>query len=215
MAFSTIGYGDLSPATPAGRSVFVVWALVGVGAMTILISGMFTVLQAKKGLKSLAIVLSEAYASRYKSVLSQGSFEQAVKNFRGRRASSRDASPDRHCTREHARRNLEGLPAELLTHAKTFHEHIYYFSNSLNGYEQPPQTLRKLLDEIAESEHMDARLKLEMMRDEHARKVFSCVAYMHSLRFLLTTCIQTLFIMSYEGKWRLSFIYALLIVLNQ
>jgi voltage-gated potassium channel Kch len=39
VAFSTIGYGDMSPESPAGRSVFVVWALLGVGAMTILISG--------------------------------------------------------------------------------------------------------------------------------------------------------------------------------
>lgn len=39
VAFSTIGYGDLTPVTPTGRSVFIVWALLGVGAMTILISG--------------------------------------------------------------------------------------------------------------------------------------------------------------------------------
>ena len=39
IAFTTIGYGDLSPTTAAGRSVFVVWALLGVGTMTILISG--------------------------------------------------------------------------------------------------------------------------------------------------------------------------------
>lgn len=37
--FSTIGYGDRTPQTPAGRSVFIVWALHGVGTMTILISG--------------------------------------------------------------------------------------------------------------------------------------------------------------------------------
>ena len=39
IAFTTIGYGDLSPETPAGRSVFVVWALLGVGTVTVLISG--------------------------------------------------------------------------------------------------------------------------------------------------------------------------------
>ena len=42
MAFTTTGYGDFAPATPTGRSIFVVWALLGVAAMTILISGMFT-----------------------------------------------------------------------------------------------------------------------------------------------------------------------------
>ena len=39
VAFSTIGYGDFAPATPAGRSIFVVWAILGVGTMTILVSG--------------------------------------------------------------------------------------------------------------------------------------------------------------------------------
>jgi len=41
IAFTTIGYGDLSPVTPVGRAVFVFWALLGVGALTILISGMY------------------------------------------------------------------------------------------------------------------------------------------------------------------------------
>ena len=39
MAFTTTGYGDFAPVTPAGRSIFVVWALVGVATMTILIAG--------------------------------------------------------------------------------------------------------------------------------------------------------------------------------
>lgn len=223
MAFSTIGYGDMTPATPAGRSVFVLWALMGVAAMTILISGRVHSLARGKGLKLLAIVLSEAYSSRYKNVLSKGSFERAIKNFRRRRESSppshiigshphsrsrsRDASPDRRYTHEHAKRDLEGLPAELLTHAKNFHEHIYYFLSSVNGNEPPPHTLRKLLDEIAESEQMDARLKREMMRDDNARKVISCV-HICILSFPIDHRAQTLFIMSYESKWPLFFTHA-------
>ncbi len=39
LAFSTTGFGDFSPQTPAGRSVFVVWALFGVGTLTIVVSG--------------------------------------------------------------------------------------------------------------------------------------------------------------------------------
>ncbi|KZT28026.1 voltage-gated potassium channel [Neolentinus lepideus HHB14362 ss-1] len=39
ISFTTIGYGDFSPQTPAGRAIFVVWALLGVATMTILISG--------------------------------------------------------------------------------------------------------------------------------------------------------------------------------
>ena len=39
IAFTTTGYGDYSPETPAGRSIFVFWALFGVGTLTILVSG--------------------------------------------------------------------------------------------------------------------------------------------------------------------------------
>jgi hypothetical protein len=42
VAFTSIGYGDYHPDTPAGRSIFVVWAILGVGTMTILISGAST-----------------------------------------------------------------------------------------------------------------------------------------------------------------------------
>ena len=68
-------------------------------------------------------------------------------------------------------RDLEALPADLLTHAKTFHEHVYYLMNSMSGNEPPPQTLNKLLDDIAETEHMDSRLKQEVLGDDGARKV--------------------------------------------
>ncbi|KAF9529080.1 hypothetical protein CPB83DRAFT_853192 [Crepidotus variabilis] len=52
ISFTTVGYGDYSPKTPAGRSIFVVWALLGVATVTILIS-----------------VVSEAYSTRYKSII--------------------------------------------------------------------------------------------------------------------------------------------------
>jgi len=65
VTFSTIGYGDLAPSTPAGRSIFVIWALLGVGTMTILIS-----------------VLTEAYSSKYQSILKTNNFHRSVQAFR-------------------------------------------------------------------------------------------------------------------------------------
>ncbi|KAF8804604.1 voltage-gated potassium channel [Phlegmacium glaucopus] len=52
IAFSTVGYGDFSPKTQAGRSIFVVWALIGVATMTTLIS-----------------IITEAYSKSYKSAI--------------------------------------------------------------------------------------------------------------------------------------------------
>ncbi|KIJ29275.1 hypothetical protein M422DRAFT_71237 [Sphaerobolus stellatus SS14] len=195
IAFTSIGYGDYSPATPAGRSVFVVWALMGVGAMTILIS-----------------VLCEAGSSRYKNALSKGSFARAVKNFRERRATSpsphttsyrfhsrsrsREMSPDRDYTHEHAKRDLEALPGDLLNHAKAFHEHIYYFLNGVDGSEAPPPTLQRLLEEVAESEHMDDALKSEIMEDEGARKALFMMSYEGALRKMIKTAERAVAILS-------------------
>jgi hypothetical protein len=44
ITFSSVGYGDLAPTTPAGRAIFVFWAFLGVGTMTILISSECSVL---------------------------------------------------------------------------------------------------------------------------------------------------------------------------
>ncbi|TFK20395.1 voltage-gated potassium channel [Coprinopsis marcescibilis] len=52
ITFTTVGYGDLTPHSPAGRSIFVVWALLGVATMTTLIS-----------------ILSEMYSRRYKEAI--------------------------------------------------------------------------------------------------------------------------------------------------
>ncbi|KAK1219250.1 Potassium channel [Marasmius sp. AFHP31] len=73
ISFTTIGYGDFSPKTPAGRSVFVVWALFGVATMTILIS-----------VPGPPIVVSEAYTSRYKNILKVGIFTRMVEKFQAK-----------------------------------------------------------------------------------------------------------------------------------
>jgi hypothetical protein len=38
IAFTTVGYGDLYPKTPAGRAIFVFWALLGVAGVSVLIA---------------------------------------------------------------------------------------------------------------------------------------------------------------------------------
>ena len=85
MAFTSIGYGDYHPDTPAGRSIFVVWAILGVGTMTILISGASIC-------KSHVIfvhylrpsVIQDASGSRYQSATYIKVFNKAVKRYRQR-----------------------------------------------------------------------------------------------------------------------------------
>ncbi|KAG8954859.1 hypothetical protein FRC04_010342 [Tulasnella sp. 424] len=201
MSFSTIGYGEIVPKSPAGRAVFVVWALMGVAAMTILIA-----------------VLSEAYSSQYKSALQKGSFHKAIKSFEGKEA-QRGKSPDNekspresiHLAHEEAkheielenaqspsdlaqkildstRRQLDVIPLNVITHAKTFHDHVRYFANHPQyPHEPPPTSLTDLLDEIAESEKMDERMKEELLGDEEARKALFFMSYERAFRKLIET----------------------------
>ncbi|TFK37156.1 hypothetical protein BDQ12DRAFT_653043 [Crucibulum laeve] len=80
IAFTTLGYGDFSPKTPAGRSIFVVWALLGVGTMTILIS-----------------FIGDAYSARYKRVIRSKAYEEAMHDYHERataRISEKNEHPD-------------------------------------------------------------------------------------------------------------------------
>ncbi|KAG8923479.1 hypothetical protein FRC01_012708 [Tulasnella sp. 417] len=202
MSFSTIGYGEIVPKSPAGRAVFVVWALMGVAAMTILIA-----------------VLSEAYSSRYKSALQKGSFHKAMKSFEGKEEARREKSHDNeksprgsidlaHDEAQHdievenakcpsdlaqkildsTRRHLDPIPLNVITHAKTFHDHVRYFANHPQyPHEPPPTSLTDLLDEIAESEKMDERMKQELLGDEEARKALFFMSYERAFRKLIDT----------------------------
>jgi len=85
--------GDFSPKTPAGRSIFVVWALLGVGTMTILISSTFLHLLTMK-------LLLKRHSSR------RGIFNKIQKHHQvGSRSSGRAAFQ-----RSDSQRLLFGLP---------------------------------------------------------------------------------------------------------
>lgn len=66
VTFTTIGYGDYTPTTGAGRAFFIVWALFGVGIMTVLLS-----------------VLGDAWQSHYKQIIA--STHRRAKRRRRRR----------------------------------------------------------------------------------------------------------------------------------
>ncbi|KAH9059577.1 hypothetical protein EDB87DRAFT_1684649 [Lactarius vividus] len=206
IAFTTIGYGDLAPETPLGRSIFVFWALFGVGAMTVLIA-----------------VLTDAFSSKYRRVAhNKKTFDRAVSRYRqGQDKSTRHdtwkserpltqflqanlakmssqparllSTPQPELTLAEAdeclRARIEPLPAIVLKEVLKFREHTRFFfiasghadaltlppdPRGKNGISFPqenvvPEGLKKLLDEIAQEEGFDERLKREAWDDEHAR----------------------------------------------
>ncbi|KAG6873892.1 hypothetical protein C0995_009671 [Termitomyces sp. Mi166 len=154
---------DLTPVTPAGRSVFIFWALLGIAAMTILIST--------------PLVLSEAYSSRYKSIFTSNLMTQAIKRYQQRaRNAARErrqppsatltsiptSGPDSSTTyvqpysplsattlvpsvpldaalsdlQKRVTGHLEALPSEVLKHTRTFGEEAQYLIEANAGLTQ-------------------------------------------------------------------------------
>jgi potassium channel subfamily K, other eukaryote len=87
-----------------------------------------------------------------------------------------------------ARRNaetlLEALPREILGHARSFHEHVRYVMSQPSGpgdrnrrgrsgsvADDIPDGLKRLLDDIANTEKMSDNMKREILEDEEARNV--------------------------------------------
>ncbi|KAG6868644.1 hypothetical protein C0993_012688 [Termitomyces sp. T159_Od127] len=201
ISFTTIGYGDLTPVTPAGRSVFVFWALLGIATMTILIS-----------------ILSEAYSSRYKSIFTSNLMTQAIKRYqqharngaRDRRQPSatltliRGPHSSTTCVQpysplsaatlapslpldavlsdlqERVTGHLEALPAEVLKHARTFGEEAQYLiepdARGAQDRESVPEGLRKLMDDVAGVEKLGERIQEEILRDADARHALLAIS---------------------------------------
>ncbi|EJF63876.1 hypothetical protein DICSQDRAFT_102012 [Dichomitus squalens LYAD-421 SS1] len=209
VAFSTTGYGDYSPKTPAGRSVFVVWALFGVGTLTILIS-----------------VLQEAGSYRYKNALHSRVFDNAVKNYRKRLKQTQDSKRNRMNSKntgagpggvrtaglqqqnkptfvrlreadKQARRALEALPNEIIRSARTLHDYMEFFVSGVDGLDtieegdvasgtpNIPPDMTKLLDELGDMEGINPRLKAEILQDEDARKTLFMLSLERSMKRLV------------------------------
>ncbi|GAA5907431.1 hypothetical protein JCM6882_003860 [Rhodosporidiobolus microsporus] len=163
--FTTIGYGDLSPKSEAGRSFFVAWALFGIFNMTLLIS-----------------VLTESFSSRYKSTISSGRVKKALRRVKP--SAKRQAIIDNELLATEGYHPLHGrvgdavpqgegkkrrggssgkatpippeeLPEKIVETIKGFHEHARYFMLGRTGV--PPASLRFLLD-AAEADELDERL---------------------------------------------------------
>ncbi|KAJ7636869.1 hypothetical protein FB45DRAFT_907554 [Roridomyces roridus] len=205
IAFTTIGYGDSSPQTPAGRSVFVAWALLGVATMTILIS-----------------VIAEAFSSKYRNAIYAGVFDRAVKRYRervrllaekarrGKKANAHNPPPlmephlagpstDDAVHKSHLKvqEQLEALPHKILADAKMFHEHLSYFvskgkSMGVDSDDPLPPGLQKLMNEITSAERLGERVKREILQDDDARHTLFTLSIEQALRKMITSAEDAL-----------------------
>ncbi|KAL4264001.1 two pore domain potassium channel family protein [Pleurotus pulmonarius] len=210
MSFMTIGYGDFAPVTPAGRSIFVLWALMGIATMTILIS-----------------IISEAYTSRYKHALRSDPFAKAVERYRakGSRAATRRSSRSEQSSplelggndadapaepdsrgipamekrdealephklskhQEQTKAQLEALPAKILHHAQVFQEHVQYFAGNGNTSNEiaVPDGVKRLMDDIVGAEKLGKKIKAEILQDDDARQTLFTLGIEEELKKII------------------------------
>ncbi|KAH7882329.1 hypothetical protein F5I97DRAFT_1909487 [Phlebopus sp. FC_14] len=212
IAFTTVGYGDLSPKTPAGRSVFVVWALLGVPTMTILIS-----------------IVSEAYSSRYKGILGQGSLDKAIQQYRQRETGgikekeqeaagmnvrfTHPAEPlpaddekaavdersiisvhDLHRAHSHAQRSLEALPYHVINEMRSFQQHMRFIGDDAVEVENMlNERLQDILNEVVgDVNGMRESAKADILSDEDSRRALFMLSMERSLREVISVAEETL-----------------------
>lgn len=177
-AFSTIGYGDVAPRTGPGRVCFVAWSLMGVAAMTILFS-----------------VLSEAYQSRYSTVMHNGLFDKAVRSYQNKthteKQTSLPSTPAFDAETMTKQEKVEALnstkvemstiPPRIISLAKAFHSHLQYVL-SHNSQEKPPPGLQRALDELMQEEAMNEDLRKEVLQDGEARRTLFMMSFERTLK---------------------------------
>ncbi|KAF8237414.1 voltage-gated potassium channel [Tricholoma matsutake] len=187
IAFTTIGYGDYSPKTPAGRAVFIFWALLGVGTVTILIS-----------------ILSEAYSRRYERSLHSNIFSQAIKRYRENsrvmseqsRVKRTQSTPHVHeslpealsDTQKQVTVQLEALPHQVIRQVRTFNENVKYLLEAeVLGEEKEtlPDGLKRLLDDVAGAETIGDRIKQEILRDHNTKRALLSISIEDTLRQMI------------------------------
>ncbi|KAM0754917.1 voltage-gated potassium channel [Meredithblackwellia eburnea MCA 4105] len=143
--FTTIGYGDFSPKSSAGRAFFVAWSMLGIATMTLLLS-----------------VVTETWSSRYKSTITQSKVQRTIRRVRSRSVVG-DAS-----TAMSQLLAIEGygdedtidpkdLPKKLTDAVRGFHDHARYFMLGRTG--DPPPRLRLLVDASDELEEELSKMK--------------------------------------------------------
>ncbi|KAB5590237.1 hypothetical protein CTheo_6315 [Ceratobasidium theobromae] len=157
--FSTVGYGDFAPKTPAGRAFFVGWALFGIAAMTILISGTFT------------------------CVIHSSVLERAVKSTRAQHQSSLARQRTSTAAVHQPRPDHNALAVDIVTNARAIKEHMSWFVNS-SGMKGAPDGVLRVLDDIAQGGNMDGRLKKDLMSDDEARKAVFVMSFERMLHNL-------------------------------
>ncbi|KAH9974700.1 hypothetical protein BGW80DRAFT_1559693 [Lactifluus volemus] len=187
IAFTTIGYGDFAPRTALGRAIFILWALFGVGAMTVLFA-----------------VLSDVFSSGYRRVTHNKVFDRAVNRYclnQDQAMIGKQGESYGHTLAEveaSLQSQLEQLPEMMLNEVPRLRDHTRYFlianglTDALSLHMVPmgrdealklsrenaiPKELKELLNEIAQEGGFEERQKREVWDDVHATNTLFVLSF--------------------------------------
>jgi len=141
-------------------------------------------------------VLSEAYQSRYSTIMHNGLFDKVIRSYQNKTHSKKFSSyPDtptydketmtvteRRLALEETRAQMASIPHKIITQAKVFHAHLHYVLTHHNPQERPPPGLQRALDELMDEEAMNDDLRKEVLHDGDARRTLFMMSFERTLK---------------------------------
>jgi hypothetical protein len=87
-------------------------------------------------------------------------------------------------TQKHIEGKLEALPHQVLHHVRTFNENVQYLLHAeVDKFNNMPDGLKKLLNDVAGKERISNGIKQEVIRDQDARRVSQCFCSLRNCKF--------------------------------
>ena len=143
----------------------------------------------------LVSVLSEAYQSRYSTMMHNGLFDKAIRSYQNKTHTNRQAShadtptydkstmtvAERRQALDDTRVEMAAIPPKIIAQAKVFHAHLQYVLTH-NTQEKPPPGLQRALDELMDEEAMNDELRKEVLQDGEARRTLFMMSFERTLK---------------------------------
>lgn len=143
----------------------------------------------------LVSVLSEAYQSRYSTMMHNGLFDKAIRSYQNKTHSNRQAShsdtpiydkdamtvEERQQALDETRVEIAAIPPKIIAQAKVFHAHLQYVLTH-NTQDKPPPGLQRALDELMDEEAMNEDLRKEVLQDGDARRTLFMMSFERTLK---------------------------------
>jgi len=143
-------------------------------------------------------VLSEAYQSRYSTMMHNGLFDKVIRSYQDKTHSKNMSSYpniptydketmtviERRLALEETRARMTPISHKIIIQAKVFHAHLQYVFTHHNQ-EKPPSGLQRVLDEFMDEVAMNDDLRKEVLHDGDKRRKLFMVSFERTLNLMI------------------------------